>query len=68
MTYGRHLVQQMEYQEMAKEREQQQLKDEWEGCKAAEANYHRKVQEVMATLTPEKVHPTRLMLSGKACL
>ena len=58
----------MDYLELAKESEKQQLKDEWESCKAAEANYHRKVQEAIATMTPERVHPTRLMLSGKACL
>lgn len=58
----------MEYQEFAKESEREQLKHDWDLCREAETTYHKKVQDALATLTPEKVHPTRLLLTGKAFL
>ena len=64
-THQKHLIQQMEYLTSAEKAEKQQIKDDWALCLEAEATYKKKVQDAIKDMAPTKLHPTRLMLSGK---
>ena len=70
-AYQGDLLQQMEYQQMVKKMEKQQLKDEWASCLEAEAAYQKRIREEQDKPwppSPQRLHPTRLALTGKALL
>lgn len=67
-SYQKDLLQQIDYLEESKQFEKLQVRDELAMCKEAEALHQRRVQEALNNPSPDKVHPTRIVLSGKSLL
>lgn len=67
-SYQKDLLQQIDYLEESKQFEKLQVRDELAMCKEAESVHRRRVQEALNNPSPDKVHPTRIVLSGKSLL
>lgn len=55
----------MDYLKTMKQLEEEQTHREIAMCKEAETVYQKRVQAALARPNPDKIHPKRLLLSGK---